>query len=306
MIYTVTFNPSLDYIVSVDDFKLGLTNRTSSELILPGGKGTNVSTVLKNLGLESTALGFVAGFTGNEIVKRLNDIGIKSDFISIENGISRINLKLKSIDGTEINGAGPDISEDKVNELMDKLNQLKEGDVLVLAGSIPSSMSDNIYRDIMADLKDRGVMIVVDATKDLLLNVLEYHPFLIKPNNHELGEIFDVKLTTREEVIPYGRKLQEKGARNVLVSMAGEGAVLIAEDGQVFDAPAPKGKLINGVGAGDSMVAGFVAGWIEKQDYEYAFHMGVASGSASAFSENLATKREILEVLKRVEVTCKG
>lgn len=300
MIYTVTFNPSLDYIVSVDDFKLGLTNRTSSELILPGGKGTNVSTVLKNLGLESTALGFVAGFTGNEIVKRLNDIGIKSDFISIENGISRINLKLKSIDGTEINGAGPDISEDKVNELMDKLNQLKEGDVLVLAGSIPSSMSDNIYRDIMADLKDRGVMIVVDATKDLLLNVLEYHPFLIKPNNHELGEIFDVKLTTREEVIPYGRKLQEKGARNVFVSMAGEGAVLIAEDGQVFDAPAPKGKLINGVGAGDSMVAGFVAGWIEKQDYEYAFHMGVASGSASAFSENLATKEEIINVYNQV------
>lgn len=300
MIYTVTFNPSLDYIVSVDDFKLGLTNRTSSELILPGGKGTNVSTVLKDLGLESTALGFVAGFTGNEIVKRLNDMGIKSDFISIENGISRINLKLKSIDGTEINGAGPDISEEKVNELMDKLNQLKEGDVLVLAGSIPSSMSDNIYRDIMADLKDRGVMIVVDATKDLLLNVLEYHPFLIKPNNHELGEIFDVKLTTREEVIPYGRKLQEKGARNVLVSMAGEGAVLIAEDGQVFDAPAPKGKLINGVGAGDSMVAGFVAGWIEKQDYEYAFHMGVASGSASAFSENLATKEEIINVYNQV------
>ena len=300
MIYTVTFNPSLDYIVSVDDFKLGLTNRTSSELILPGGKGTNVSTVLKNLGFESTALGFVAGFTGNEIVKRLNDMGIKSDFISIENGISRINLKLKSIDGTEINGAGPDISEEKVNELMDKLNQLKEGDVLVLAGSIPSSMSDNIYRDIMADLKDRGVMIVVDATKDLLLNVLEYHPFLIKPNNHELGEIFDVKLTTREEVIPYGRKLQEKGARNVLVSMAGEGAVLIAEDGQVFDAAAPKGKLINGVGAGDSMVAGFVAGWIEKQDYEYAFHMGVASGSASAFSENLATKEEIINVYNQV------
>ena len=244
MIYTVTFNPSLDYIVSVDDFKLGLTNRTSSELILPGGKGTNVSTVLKNLGLESTALGFVAGFTGNEIVKRLNDMGIKSDFISIENGISRINLKLKSIDGTEINGAGPDISEEKVNELMDKLNQLKEGDVLVLAGSIPSSMSDNIYRDIMADLKDRGVMIVVDATKDLLLNVLEYHPFLIKPNNHELGEIFDVKLTTREEVIPYGRKLQEKGARNVLVSMAGEGAVLIAEDGQVLRICFPYGCCI--------------------------------------------------------------
>lgn len=300
MIYTVTFNPSLDYIVSVDDFKLGLTNRTSSELILPGGKGTNVSTVLKNLGLESTALGFVAGFTGNEIVKRLNDMGIKSDFISIENGISRINLKLKSIDGTEINGAGPDISEDKVNELMDKLNQLKEGDVLVLAGSIPSSMSDNIYRDIMADLKDRGVMIVVDATKDLLLNVLEYHPFLIKPNNHELGEIFDVKLTTREEVIPYGRKLQEKGARNVLISMAGEGAVLIAENGEVYSSPAPKGTLVNGVGAGDSMVAGFMTGWMEKQDYEHAFRMGVATGSASAFSEYLATRPEVEEVYKQL------
>lgn len=300
MIYTVTFNPSLDYIVSVDDFKLGLTNRTSSELILPGGKGTNVSTVLKNLGFESTALGFVAGFTGNEIVKRLNDMGIKSDFISIENGISRINLKLKSIDGTEINGAGPDISEEKVNKLMDKLNQLKEGDVLVLAGSIPSSMSDNIYRDIMADLKDRGVMIVVDATKDLLLNVLEYHPFLIKPNNHELGEIFDVKLTTREEVIPYGRKLQEKGARNVLISMAGEGAVLIAENGEVYSSPAPKGTLVNGVGAGDSMVAGFMTGWMEKQDYEHAFRMGVATGSASAFSEYLATRPEVEEVYKQL------
>ena len=301
MIYTVTFNPSLDYIVSVDDFKLGLTNRTSSELILPGGKGTNVSTVLKNLGFESTALGFVAGFTGNEIVKRLNDIGIKSDFISIENGISRINLKLKSIDGTEINGAGPDISEEKVNKLMDKLNQLKEGDVLVLAGSIPSSMSVNIYRDIMADLKDRGVMIVVDATKDLLLNVLEYHPFLIKPNNHELGEIFDVKLTTREEVIPYGRKLQEKGARNVLISMAGEGAVLIAADGQCLEAPAPKGKLVNGVGAGDSMVAGFLTGWLEEKEYAHAFCMGIAAGSASAFSENLATKDEVMQVLKQVK-----
>ena len=300
MICTVTFNPSLDYIVSVEDFKLGLTNRTSSELMLPGGKGINVSTVLMNLGIENTALGFMAGFVGDEIVRKLEEMGVRSDFIRIPEGVSRINLKLKSIDGTEINGMGPEISAEKVQELMKKLDRLKEGDVLFLAGSIPSSMSDNIYRDIMADLKDRGVMIVVDATKDLLLNVLEYHPFLIKPNNHELGEIFDVKLTTREEVIPYGRKLQEKGARNVLVSMAGEGAVLIAEDGQVFDAPAPKGKLINGVGAGDSMVAGFVAGWIEKQDYEYAFHMGVASGSASAFSENLATKEEIINVYNQV------
>lgn len=300
MIYTVTFNPSLDYIVSVDDFKLGLTNRTSSELMLPGGKGINVSIVLKNLGIQSTALGFMAGFTGKEIARRLEEEGVASDFIQIEEGISRINLKLKSIDGTEINGSGPKIPKEKVEELMKRLNTMKEGDVLFLAGSIPASMPDDIYSRIMKELKDKGIMIVVDATRDLLMNVLEYCPFLIKPNNHELGEIFEVTLKTREDVIPYGRKLQEKGARNVLVSMAGEGAVLIAEDGQVFDAPAPKGKLINGVGAGDSMVAGFVAGWIEKQDYEYAFHMGVASGSASAFSENLATKEEIINVYNQV------
>ena len=300
MIYTVTFNPSLDYIVSVDDFKLGLTNRTSSELMFPGGKGINVSIVLKNLGIQSTALGFMAGFTGKEIARRLEEEGVASDFIQIEEGISRINLKLKSIDGTEINGSGPKIPKEKVEELMKRLNTMKEGDVLFLAGSIPASMPDDIYSRIMKELKDKGIMIVVDATRDLLMNVLEYRPFLIKPNNHELGEIFEVTLKTREDVIPYGRKLQEKGARNVLVSMAGEGAVLIAEDGQVFDAPAPKGKLINGVGAGDSMVAGFVAGWIEKQDYEYAFHMGVASGSASAFSENLATKEEIINVYNQV------
>ena len=297
MIYTVTFNPSLDYIVSVDDFKLGLTNRTSSELILPGGKGTNVSTVLKNLGFESTALGFVAGFTGNEIVKRLNDMGIKSDFISIENGISRINLKLKSIDGTEINGAGPDISEEKVNELMDKLNQLKEGDVLVLAGSIPNTLPEDIYERIMARLDGRGIRIVVDATKDLLVNVLQYHPFLIKPNNHELGEIFGVKIGNKADVITYAKKMQEKGARNVLVSMAGDGAVLVAEDGSIFQSEAPKGKVVNSVGAGDSMVAGFIAGYLEDGSYGKAFQMGVCTGSASAFSEELATKAEVIALL---------
>ena len=297
MIYTVTFNPSLDYIVSVDDFKLGLTNRTSSELMLPGGKGINVSIVLKNLGIESTALGFMAGFTGKEIARRLEEDGVTSDFIQIEEGISRINLKLKSIDGTEINGSGPEIPKDKVEELMDRLNTMKEGDVLFLAGSIPASMPDDIYSRIMKELKDKGVMIVVDATRDLLMNVLEYHPFLIKPNNHELGEIFGVTLKTREEVVPYGRKLQEKGARNVLISMAGEGAVLIAENGEVYSSPAPKGTLVNGVGAGDSMVAGFMAGWMEKQDYEHAFHMGVATGSASAFSEYLATRPEVEEFM---------
>ena len=255
-----------------------------------------------NLGIESTALVFMAGFTGDEIVRELQEMGVKSDFIRIDEGISRINLKLKSIDGTEINGSGPAISADKVEKLMVQLDALGEGDVLFLAGSIPSSMPDDMYRRIMARLEGKGVMIVVDATKDLLLNVLEYHPFLIKPNNHELGDIFGVELKTREEVVPYGKKLQEMGARNVLISMAGEGAVLIAEDRQVFDKPAPKGHLVNAVGAGDSMVAGFMAGWMDKQDYEHAFCMGIASGSASAFSEYLATKSEIEAIYKQVRV----
>lgn len=300
MIYTVTFNPSLDYIVSVEDFKLGLTNRTSSELILPGGKGINVSIVLMNLGIENTALGFTAGFVGEEIIRRLQEQGVRSDFIQIADGVSRINVKLKSIDGTEINGAGPVIEESKIEELMKKLDVLENGDVLFLAGSIPSSMPDDMYEQIMARLDGKGIMIVVDATKDLLVNVLKYHPFLIKPNNHELGEIFGVELKTRDDVVPYGRKLQEKGARNVLISMAGEGAVLIAENGQVFKEPAPDGKLVNGVGAGDSMVAGFMAGWMKEKNYGHAFHMGIAAGSASAFSENLASKEEIEAVYRQV------
>ena len=300
MIYTVTFNPSLDYIVSVEDFKLGLTNRTNSELLLPGGKGINVSTVLMNLGIESTALGFVAGFTGDEIVRRLEQMGVRNGFIRIDEGFSRINLKLKSIDGTEINGQGPVISETKVQNLMTQLDELGEGDVLFLSGSIPASMPDDAYQKIMERLDGKGVQIIVDATKDLLMNVLPYHPFLIKPNNHELGEIFETELKSREAVVPYAKKLQEMGAQNVLISMAGEGAVLVAADGTVYDAPAPKGTLVNGVGAGDSMVAGFMAGWMEKQDYEYAFHMGVASGSASAFSENLARGEEIQAVYKQI------
>lgn len=298
MICTVTFNPSLDYIVDVENFQLGITNRTKSERILPGGKGINVSIVLKNLGIENTALGFQAGFTGKEIICRLEEMGVTSDFIPIENGVSRINLKLKSIDGTEINGAGPEISADKVEELMKKLDKLQEGDVLFLSGSIPASMPDDMYERIMKRLSGRGVITVVDATKDLLVKVLKYHPFLVKPNNHELGEIFGVELKTREEVIPYGKKLKEMGARNVLISMAGEGAVLVAENGKVFEKPVPKGKLVNGVGAGDSMVAGFMAGWLEKQDYQHAFYMGIAAGSASAFSENLATRQEIEEVYR--------
>lgn len=300
MIYTVTFNPSLDYIVSVDDFKLGLTNRTSSELLLPGGKGINVSTILTNLGIESTALGFVAGFTGDEIIRKVEEIGVRSDFIRIGDGISRINVKLKSIDGTEINGMGPDISREKTEELMEKLDVLDEGDVLVLAGSIPVSMPDDIYSRILERLKGKGVTFIVDATGELLVKVLKYQPFLIKPNNHELGDIFKVNLETREEVVPYGRKLQAMGAKNVLISMAGEGAVLVAEDGSVYDAPAPEGVLVNAVGAGDSMVAGFTAGWMEEKDYRHAFYMGVAAGSASAFSEYLATKNEIMSLYQKI------
>ena len=297
MIYTVTFNPSLDYIVSVDDFKLGLTNRTSSELMLPGGKGINVSTVLMNLGIENTALGFTAGFVGKEIIRRLHEMGVKSEFIQISEGVSRINLKLKSIDGTEINGAGPVISKDKVEELMKKLEELGEGDVLFLAGSIPSSMPDDMYEQIMARLDGKGVMIVVDATKDLLVNVLKYHPFLVKPNNHELGEIFGVELKTRKDVIPYGKKLQEKGARNVLISMAGDGAILITEDGEIHKGLPPKGEVVNSVGAGDSMVAGFLTGYLNTGDYEKAFKLGIATGSATAFLAWLAEKEDVVKLL---------
>ena len=297
MVYTVTFNPSLDYIVTVDDLKLGLTNRTSSELILPGGKGINVSTVLSNLGVDNTALYFAAGFVGDEITRRINALGINANYISVDGGNSRINVKIKNIDGTEINGAGPDISKENLKELMDKLELLDDGDILVLAGSIPSSIPASIYADIMESLSDKDIDIVVDASKDLLLNVLKYKPFLIKPNNHELGEIFDKKLDSRETVIPYAKELQKMGAKNILVSLAGKGAVLVSEDGFVYESEAPKGRLVNAVGAGDSMVAGFIAGWLENKDMEYAFKMGIAAGSASAFSELLATKEEIYKLM---------
>ena len=289
MICTVTFNPSLDYIVSVEDFKLGLTNRTSSELMLPGGKGINVSTVLMNLGIENTALGFMAGFVGDEIVRKLEEMGVKSDFIRIPEGVSRINLKLKSIDGTEINGMGPEISAEKVQELMKKLDTLREGDVLFLAGSIPSSMPDDMYQKIMAKLDGKGVMIVVDATRDLLLNVLEYHPFLIKPNNHELGELFGVTLENDQQIEQYARKLQDMGAQNVLISMAADGAMLITKEGEMYRIGIAKGKTVNSVGAGDSMVAGFLASYTKEQNYQKALKYGTAAGGATAQSEGLAT-----------------
>lgn len=276
MIYTVTFNPSLDYIVTVNDFRLGETNRTASEQMLPGGKGINVSTVLENLGFDNTALGFVAGFTGREIVSKVQELGFQSEFIELDEGWSRINIKMKDFDGTEINGQGPAISGAALQALLEKLDGLKEGDVLVLAGSIPASIPETIYAEIMKRLDGKGVLTVVDATNDLLMEVLPYHPFLIKPNQHELGAIFGVELDTQESVVPYARKMQEQGALNVLVSMGGKGAVLLDADGEVHMLPAPEGTLVNAVGAGDSMVAGFLAGWLEKKDYEHAFRMGVS------------------------------
>ncbi len=300
MIYTVTFNPSLDYIVSVEDFHLGVTNRTLDEQILAGGKGINVSYVLRNLGIDSTAFGFLAGFVGEEIRKRIEKDGIHADLLMLEEGVSRINVKLRNADGTEINGMGPAIPQDKIMALMEKIKALGQGDCLVLAGSIPKSVPNTIYMDMMQALQGKGVEIIVDATGELLTKVIGYRPFLIKPNHHELGELFGVTLTTREEVIPYAKRLQEQGARNVLVSMAGEGAVLIDEKGVVHESAAPKGKVVNSVGAGDSMVAGFLAGYLEKKDYAHAFRMGLAAGSASAFSKNLATKEEITGLLCRM------
>lgn len=298
MIYTITFNPSLDYIVTVPEFKLGAVNRTEKEILFPGGKGINVSIVLKNLGMESTILGFTAGFTGEEIRRRVQELGCKEELITVENGYSRINLKLRSKEESEINGMGPVIEQEVINQLYRQLEGLRKGDILVLAGSIPSSMPDTMYSDILEFLEGKGIRVVVDATRDLLVNVLKYHPFLIKPNNHELGEIFGVELKEKREVLKYAKKLQDQGARNVLVSMAGEGAVLVAEDGNVYESAAPKGHVVNSVGAGDSMVAGFLYGYLRSERYKTAFQFGVATGSASAFSENLATKAEVETVLK--------
>lgn len=297
MIYTVTLNPSLDYVVRVEDFKQGKLNRTAEENIYAGGKGINVSLVLKNLGFDSTALGFLAGFTGMEIQKRLENQGIKTDFIQVPEGISRINVKLRSQKESEINGQGPAVCESDIRKLYQKLDRLKDGDVLVLAGSIPSVMPESMYMDMMKYVADRKLKIAVDATKDLLLNVLPYHPFVIKPNNHEMEEIFGVELREKKEVIPYAKKLRKMGAENVIVSMAGKGAVFVGGDGSVYESDAPKGKVINSVGAGDSMVAGFLAGYLETGDYRKAFQLGICAGSASAFSSLLATKEEVEAIM---------
>lgn len=300
MINTITLNPSLDYIVKVDSFKVDSLNRIAEERIYAGGKGINVSIVLKNLGVANTALGYVAGFTGDEILRQIESHGVTCDFIKLKEGFSRINVKLKSDGETEINGSGPDIKNEDLKILYEKLSHLTKGDFLILSGSIPNSVPDDIYESIMSSLADRGVEFIVDATKDLLLKVLKFKPFLIKPNHHELSEMFDVELKSDEDIIKYGRKLQEMGAKNVLISMAGDGAILLPENGEAIKREVPKGELKNSVGAGDSMVAGFLCGYLRNKDIDEAFKMGIATGSASAFSEELATKDEVDNLLKQI------
>lgn len=297
MIYTVTFNPSLDYVIQTEKLTPGEINRTADEHIYPGGKGNNVSVILSNLGLKSRALGFVAGFTGDALEHMLNGCGCHTDFIRLGQGFTRINVKINDGQETEINGQGPSITEKALQELYGRLDRLEAGDFLVLAGSIPDTMPPDIYEKIMARLDGREIHIAVDATKELLLNVLKYHPFLIKPNNHELGEMFDTVLDSEEEMIRHARKLQEKGARNVLVSMAGDGAILVTEAQTICRSRPPKGEVKNSVGAGDSMVAGFLTGWLNTGDYVKAFKLGIAAGSATAFTNWLAGKEEIVALL---------
>lgn len=301
MIFTVTFNPSLDYVVGLDSFREGAVNRSEWEQIYPGGKGINVSMVLKNLEIRNIALGFVGGFTGKEIQRRVKDFGCYTDFVKLKSGNSRINIKIKAAKESEINGQGPDISKKELGQLFKKLESIETGDMLVLAGSIPTALPEDSYENIMKFLENRSVKIVVDATGELLLRVVKYRPFLIKPNNHELGEMFGVTLNGREDIIIYAKRLQEMGARNVLVSMAGDGAILADENGNIDEMKPPVGVVINSVGAGDSMVAGFIAGYLKNQNYREAFKMGVATGSASAFSETLATREEVLKLLEKIE-----
>ena len=301
MIYTVTLNPSLDYIAECKDFTLGATNRTSSEIIYPGGKGINVSIVLSNLGDRTTALGFLAGFTGEHIDSLIKDMGISSRMIRVDEGMSRINLKLKSKEETELNGMGPNINIIDIARLYQKLESITEDDILVLAGSIPPSVSEGLYSDIMERLKETKIKIVVDATKDLLMNVLDKKPFLIKPNIHELGELFNVKLDSADEALPYALKLKEMGAVNVIISMGKDGAMMVDEYGNSYTMNSPEGKLVNSVGAGDSLVAGFLHKYLETGNYEEAFRYGVCTGSASAFSSALATKEEVEKLYREIK-----
>ena len=300
MIYTVTLNPSIDYFIELDDFKVGELNRIKNDRKSPGGKGINVSTVLQNVGVSSVALGFIGGFTGKFLEDALTERNIKTDFVSVE-GDTRINVKLHSNTETEINGAGPQITSAELEQLLEKFNQFQKGDVLVLAGSIPSSLPSTLYQQVAKSLKDKEVKVVVDATKDLLVEVLPYRPFLIKPNHHELGEIFGVEIKGAEDAIPYGKKLIDMGAEHVIVSMADKGSLLFVGD-EVYFANIPEGKLANSVGAGDSVVAGFIASYSKNQDVTQSFRFGATAGSATAYSEGLATKEKINELISQVQV----
>lgn len=300
MIYTVTFSPALDYILELDKLEIGKIQKSKTELILPGGKGINVSTVLTNLEIDNIALGYKAGFVGAELERLLRNMKVKTDFIDLEEGNSRINVKISGEEETAINTNGPQISENKILELLEKLKTLNENDYLVLSGSIPSSIKDDIYEKICSIVKKQNVKIVVDATKNLLVQALKYNPFLIKPNNEELGEIFGVEIHTKEDAYVYGKKLKEMGAQNVLVSMGKIGAALIDEAGQEYFIKSPEGKRVNTVGSGDSMVAGFIAGFLKYNNYNDALRMGVSAGSASALSKYLATKEEVYNLFNNI------
>ncbi len=304
MIYTITLNPAVDYLMYTDELIAGSVNRSKSEKLQIGGKGINVSFVLHELGVPSKTLGFTAGFTGEMIESGIRARGVETDFVRLDKGFTRINVKIKSGQETEINGKGPEIPESAVTELLGKIEQIKDGDTLVIAGSVPGSLPSDFYVRILEQLKNRKIRIVADTTKDLLLNVLKYRPFLVKPNHHELGEIFGVKLETTEEIAKYAEKLRERGALNVLVSRAGEGSVLLDETGRLHICGACQGTVINSVGAGDSMVAGFIAG-CERGDYGYALKLGTAAGGATAFSEELARKKDIEELLEQLETARK-
>lgn len=297
MIYTVTFNPAIDYVMYTQGVKMGETNRSSNEEIYFGGKGINVSLVLKELGIGSKALGFIAGFTGLAIESYLKEKGINTDFVRLNGGFSRINVKIKGGEETEINGRGPEIDDDKIEEFLLKTDDIKDGDTLILSGSIPGSMPNDIYEKILERLSDKNIRIVVDATGDLLKNTLKYKPFLIKPNKEELGDLFGKTLETIEDIVDCAKKLKDMGAENVLVSMAGDGAVLVDADGNVHVEPAKNGVVVNSVGAGDSMVAGFLAG--ADKGYDYALKLGNASGAATAFSRGLASKEEIDRLMNK-------
>lgn len=302
MIYTITFNPSIDYIMRVNTFEEGETNRSYQEEVYPGGKGFNVSTILTRLGYENTALGYIAGFTGKEIVKQLIKRGFHLDLCELENGISRINVKLKGEKETEINGNGPKISKEKIDELFDKLNRLKSQDTLILAGSIPSTLPNNIYEIIMKQSANKNIRFIVDATGELLLKVLPYRPFLVKPNLRELEDIFKISIGNQEEIIYYAKKLKQMGADNVLVSLGKDGALLIADDNHIYKSNVAKGTLINSVGSGDSMIAGFLGGYLKNKDYKEALALGSACGGATAFSYDLAEREMIDEVYQQIKV----